>query len=394
MPVTLTANWNYPTRVLVGPGRLAELGEACKSAGIARPLIVTDKGLAEGPVIEKARATLAKAGLAPAIFSDVRGNPTKANLDAGLAAFRDGSHDGVVAIGGGSALDIGKTIAFMNGQTRPVWDFEDVGDWWTRAQTKDIAPIIAVPTTAGTGSEVGRASVVTDETTHRKKIIFHPLMLPRIVIADPETTTGLPPFLTAATGFDALAHCFEAYCAPGFHPLSDGIALEGLRLIKEHLPRAYRNGADIEARSRMLAAASMGATAFQKGLGAVHSISHPIGALYDTHHGLTNGVVLPYVMEFNRGAIEERMMLLARFLDLPRPGFEGVMEWMLAFRKELGVPHSLAELGVKEDRIEEMAAKAVDDPSTGGNPVPMKAPDFANVMRAALNGDVRAARRG
>jgi alcohol dehydrogenase class IV len=392
MPVTLTANWNYPTRVLVGPGRLAELGEACKSTGIRQPLIVTDKGLADGPVIEKARASIAKAGLSVAVFSDVRGNPTKANLDAGLDAFRKGKHDGVVAIGGGSALDVGKTIAFMNGQTRPVWDFEDVGDWWTRADTKGIAPIIAVPTTAGTGSEVGRASVVTNEDTHQKKIIFHPLMLPRIVIADPETTIGLPAFVTAATGFDALAHCFEAFCAPGFHPLSDGIALEGMRLIKEYLPRAYKNGADIEARSRMLAAASMGATAFQKGLGAVHSISHPIGASYDTHHGLTNGVVLPYVMQFNRATIEDKMKLLARFLDLPKPGFDGVMEWMLALRKELGVPHSLAELGVKEDRIEEMATKAVDDPSTGGNPVRMQAPDFAKVMRAALRGDVASAR--
>ena len=391
MPATLTGNWNYPTRVLVGPGRLAELGEACKSTGMKRPLIVTDKGLADSSVIEKARSALAKSGVPVAVFSDVRGNPTKANLDAGIEAFRKGKHDGVIAIGGGSALDIGKTIAFMHGQTRPVWDFEDIGDWWTRAETKDIAPIIAVPTTAGTGSEVGRASVLTNEATHQKKIIFHPLMLPRIVIADPETTVGLPPFLTAATGFDALAHCFEAYCAPGFHPLSDGIALEGMRLIKEYLPRAYKNGGDVEARSRMLAAASMGATAFQKGLGAVHSISHPIGAFYDTHHGLTNGVVLPYVMQFNRAAIENRMKLLARFLDLPKPGFEGVLDWMLALRQELGVPHSLTELGVKEDRIEEMATKAVDDPSTGGNPVPMKAPDFAKVMRAALRGDVAAA---
>ncbi|MBV8766988.1 MAG: iron-containing alcohol dehydrogenase [Hyphomicrobiales bacterium] len=391
MPEMLTANWNYPTRVLVGPGRLAELGEACKGTGMKRPLIVTDKGLAESSVIEKTRTALAKSGLPVAVFSDVRGNPTKANLDAGIEVFRKGGHDGVIAIGGGSALDVGKTIAFMHAQTRPVWDFEDIGDWWTRAQTKDIAPIIAVPTTAGTGSEVGRASVLTNEETHQKKIIFHPLMLPRIVIADPETTIGLPPFLTAATGFDALAHCFEAYCAPGFHPLSDGIGLEGLRLIKEYLPRAFKNGADVEARSRMLAAASMGATAFQKGLGAVHSISHPIGAFYDTHHGLTNGVVLPYVMQFNRDAIEDKMKLLARFLDLPKPGFDGVMEWVLALRKELGVPHSLAELGVKEDRIEEMALKAVDDPSTGGNPVPMKAPDFAKVMRAALRGDVAAA---
>ena len=328
------------------------------------------------------------------MFADVRGNPTEANVTAGLAAFRAGSHDGVVAIGGGSALDVGKTVAFMNGQTRPVWDFEDVGDWWTRADTKGIAPIIAVPSTAGTGSEVGRAAVVTNEATHEKKIIFHPLMLAKVVIADPETTIGLPPFLTAATGFDALAHCFEAYCAPGFHPMAEGIALEGLRLIKTHLPRAYRDGTDIEARSRMLAAASMGATAFQKGLGAVHSISHPVGARYDTHHGLTNGVLLPYVAAFNRPAIEERMGLLSRFLDLSKPGFDGVMDWLLAFRKELGVPHSLAELGVKDDRIDELSEKAVADPSTGGNPVPMQAKDFAKVIRAALSGDVGAAAQG
>jgi alcohol dehydrogenase class IV len=394
MTATLTANWSFPTRVLVGPGRLAELGAACKGAGMARPLIVTDKGLAEGQVIAKASASLKEAGLPVAVFSDVRGNPTESNVKAGLAAFRAGSHDGVVAIGGGSALDVGKTIAFMNGQTRPVWDFEDVGDWWTRAEVKGIAPIVAVPTTAGTGSEVGRASVVTNEATHQKKIIFHPLMLPKIVISDPETTIGLPPFLTAATGFDALAHCFEAYCSPGFHPLCDGIALEGLRLVKDYLPRAYRNGADLEARSRMLAAASMGATAFQKGLGAVHSISHPVGALYDTHHGLTNAVVLPYVMTFNRGAIEDRMRLLARFLDLPHEGFEGVMQWLLALRKELGVPHSLAELGVKDDRIAEMAAMAVGDPTAGSNPVPMQADDFAKVIRAALSGDVAAAAKG
>jgi len=391
MPATLNANWSFPTRVLVGPGRLAELGACCKSAEIARPLIVTDKGLASDRLIAKARALLDAAGLPHALFSDVRGNPTETNVRAGLSAFRSGSHDGVVAIGGGSALDVGKTIAFMNGQTRPIWDFEDIGDWWTRAEVKGIAPIVAVPTTAGTGSEVGRASVVTDEAMHRKKIIFHPLMLPKVVISDPEVTVGLPPFLTAATGFDALAHCFEAFCSPGFHPLCDGIALEGLRLVKEYLPRACRDGTDIEARSRMLAAASMGATAFQKGLGAVHSISHPIGALYDAHHGLTNGVVLPYVMSHNRGAIEERMTLLARFLGLPKPGFEGVLEWVLALRRELGVPHSIADLGVKEERIAEMAAMAVKDPTAAGNPVPMQAEDFAKVMRAALAGNVAAA---
>jgi alcohol dehydrogenase class IV len=392
MAVLITGAWNFPTRVVTGAGRIAELPDACRGNGIARPLLVTDRGLADTDLITGIVQRVREAKIPISVFSDVKGNPTESNLNAGIAAFKAGGHDGVVAVGGGSALDVGKCVAFMVAQCRPVWDFEDIGDWWTRANTDGVAPIIAVPTTAGTGSEVGRAGVITREDTHEKKIIFHPLMLPKIAIEDPELAVGLPPFLTMATGMDALAHCFEAYCAPGFHPLSDGIALEGLRLIKEYLPRAYRNGTDIEARSRMLAAASMGATAFQKGLGAVHSISHPIGALYDTHHGLTNGVVLPYVMEFNRAAIDERMKLLARFLDLQKPGFDGVMEWMLDLRKELGVPHSLAELGVKDDRIEEMAVKAVDDPSTGGNPVPMKAPDFAKVMRAALRGDVAAAR--
>jgi alcohol dehydrogenase class IV len=388
MSVVLTGAWNYPTRVLTGPGRISELAEACKTAGIARPLIVTDKGLADGPVVATAVKVLKDAGLTHNVFSDVKGNPTEANLDAGLAAYKAGTHDGVIAFGGGSALDVGKLVAFMAGQTRPVWDFEDVGDWYTRADSSAIAPIVAVPTTAGTGSEVGRAAVLTNEKTHEKKIIFHPLLLPKVVIADPDLSVGLPPFLTSGTGFDALAHCIEAYCAPGFHPMADGIALEGIRLIAEYLPRAYKDGKDIEARSRMLAAASMGAAAFQKGLGAVHSVSHPVGAFFDTHHGLTNGVMLPYVLAFNRAAVEDRMALLARVLDLKTPGFDGVMEWLLAFRKQLGVPHSLADLGVGEDKIAELAEHAERDPSTGGNPVPMKAKDFEVLIRAAIRGDV------
>ncbi len=388
MSAVLTGAWNYPTRVLTGPGRISELAEACKAAGISRPLIVTDRGLAGTPILEKARGVLKAAGMTDDVFSDVQGNPTESNLNAGVAAFRTGKHDGVVAFGGGSGLDVGKLVAFMPGQTRPVWDFEDVGDWWTRADTSRIAPIVAVPTTAGTGSEVGRASVLTKEDTHEKKIIFHPQLLPKIVIADPELTVGLPPFLTSGTGFDALAHCIEAYCAPGFHPMADGIAVEGIRLIAEYLPRAYKNGTDIEARSRMLAAASMGAAAFQKGLGAVHSVSHPVGAFYDTHHGMTNGVMLPYVLAFNRKAVEDRVALLARVLDLKKPGFDGVMEWLLAFRKELGVPHTLADLGVKEDKVAELAEHAERDPSTGGNPVPMKAKDFEVLIRAAISGDL------
>jgi alcohol dehydrogenase class IV len=388
MTAVLTGSWNYPTRVLTGPGRIGELAEACRSAGIARPLIVTDRGLADGPIVQRAREVLAAAGLPSSVFADVQGNPTSANVDSGLAVYRAGGHDGVIALGGGSGLDVGKCVAFMAGQTRPLWDFEDIGDWWTRADVAGIAPIVAVPTTAGTGSEVGRAGVITNEATHEKKIIFHPLMLPKLVIEDPELTVGLPPVLTVGTGFDALAHCIEAYCAPGFHPMADGIALEGIRLIECYLPRAYRHGGDLEARSRMLAAASMGAAAFQKGLGAVHSISHPVGAFYDTHHGLTNGVVLPYVLAFNRPAIEERMALVARILDLAPADFDAVLAWLIDFRAELGVPHTLAELGVEESRVPELAAHAVRDPSTGGNPRPMQAADFERVITAAIRGDL------
>jgi alcohol dehydrogenase class IV len=387
MTAELAGSWTYPTRVLVGPGRIAVLAEACRSAGIRRPLLVTDRRLADGPVVARAFEVLASAGLEAPVFAEVRGNPTEANVAAGLASYRAGRHDGVVALGGGSALDVGKCIAFMSGQSRPIWDFEDVGDWWTRADAAGIAPVVAVPTTAGTGSEVGRAAVVTNEATHEKKIIFHPGMLPKVAIADPELTVGLPPFLTAATGFDALAHCFEAFCAPGFHPMADGIALEGMRLIAAYLPRAYTDGADLEARSCMLAAASMGAAAFQKGLGAVHSISHPVGAFYDTHHGLTNGVVLPYVAAWNRPAIEDRLDLIARVLDLDGRGFDAVLAWLLDLRRRLGIPHTLAELGVEESRVAELASHAVRDPTAGSNPRPMTQADFEQVIRAAISGD-------
>jgi len=388
MTPVLSGTWNFPTKVWHGPGQITGIVKACGLAGIARPLLVTDGGLAESGVIIRVTQLLELGGLTVPLFSGVKGNPTSANVDAGLAAYRAGNCDGVIAVGGGSALDIGKCIAFMAGQSRPIWDFEDVGDWWTRADEAGIAPIIAVPTTAGTGSEVGRAAVVTNEASREKKIIFHPLMLPKLAICDPELTVGLPPKLTAWTGMDALAHCIEAYCAPGFHPMADGIAVEGVRLIADHLPTAVRDGNDIEARSRMLAAALMGAAAFQKGLGAVHSISHPIGAIYDTHHGLTNGVVLPYVLIFNRPAIEERMAYIASALGLPGGDFDALIEWLLAFRASLHVPHSLGELGVEEARAGELAEKALRDPSTGGNPVPMTVEDFRRVIVAAITGDL------
>jgi alcohol dehydrogenase class IV len=388
MTPVLSGNWNYPTTIWHGPGQITRLAEACQKAGIAHPLIVTDSGLRETGIIIRVTQLLELAGLPHSVFSDVKGNPTEANVTSGLNAYRDANCDGVVAVGGGSALDVGKCIAFMTGQSRPIWDFEDVGDWWTRADSAGIAPIIAVPTTAGTGSEVGRAAVVTNEASHEKKIIFHPLMLPKVAISDPELTVGLPPKLTAWTGMDALAHCIEAYCAPGFHPMADGIAVEGVRLIADHLPTAVRDGNDIEARSRMLAAASMGAAAFQKGLGAVHSISHAVGAVYDTHHGLTNGVVLPYVLAFNRAAIEERMAYLAAALGLPGGDFDALIEWLLAFRASLHVPNTLADLGVEEARAGELAAKALPDPSTGGNPLPMTEDDFRRVIIAAIHGDL------
>jgi alcohol dehydrogenase class IV len=382
--VPLKANWNYPTTVWAGPGRIAELPAACLKLGIERPLLVTDQGLRDAPMMRSTLALVPGAGL----FAGVSSNPVAANIEEGLGVYRRGGHDGVIAFGGGSALDAGKVIAFMSGQTRPLWDFEDVGDWWTRADRHGIAPIVAVPTTAGTGSEVGRAGVVINEATHQKKIIFHPRMMPGIVISDPELTVSLPPRITAATGMDAFAHCFEAYCAPGFHPLADGIALEGMRLIQTYLPRAYDDGTDIEARSRMLAAASMGATAFQKGLGGIHAISHPVGAHFNTHHGLTNAVLLPYILVHNRAAIEARLAVIARTLDLHGEPFGALFEWILAFRRRLGVPHSLAELGVTLRDPLTIGQEAARDPCAAGNPLPTDEAGYTRIFRSAVAGDL------
>jgi alcohol dehydrogenase class IV len=387
MTTVLKGNWNYPTTIWAGPGRIAELPAACQRAGMARPLVVTDQGLLASAMVRAAAAAL---GGAP-VFGGVQGNPTAAHVDAGLAAYRAGRHDGVVAFGGGAALDTGKVVAFISGQQRPLWDFEDIGDWWTRADAAGIAPVVAVPTTAGTGSEVGRAGVILNEATHQKKIIFHPLMMPKVVISDPELTIGLPRWVTAATGMDAFVHCFEAFCAPGFHPLADGIALEGMRLVATYLPRACANGADIEARAQMLAAASMGATAFQKGLGGVHAIAHPVGSFFNTHHGLTNAVVLPYVMEFNRPAIEAKCDMIARVLDLPVRGFDGLYAWVLELRRELGIAHTLAEIGVSVDQAAVIGAEAAIDPSASGNPIPVTAADLERIFRAAVLGQLAAA---
>jgi alcohol dehydrogenase len=382
---TPAANWSFPTAVRFGAGRIGELAEACRAAGIDRPLVVTDAGLAALPITARALGVLADGGLETGLFSDIRPNPGDANLASGVAAFREGGHDGVVAFGGGSGLDVGKLIAFMAGQTLPVWDFEDIGDRWTRADEAAIAPIIAVPTTAGTGSEVGRAGVITDEATHTKKVIFHPKMMPRTVICDPDLTVGMPPFITAGTGMDALAHCLEAYCAPSYHPMAEGIAVEGMRLVFDNLPKVIAEATDIEARAHMMSAAMMGAAAFQKGLGAIHSLSHPVGALYDTHHGMTNAVFMPYVLAFNRPAIEERIERLTGYLGIAG-GFDGFMGAVLDLRARIGVPHTLADLGIDEARRDDIAAMAIVDPTAGGNPVELTIEAAGSIFDKALAG--------
>ncbi len=381
--MNLIGNWGYPTPIKFGAGRIKELAEACKSVGMTKPLLVTDKGLADLPITQNALDIMDDAGLGRAMFSEVDPNPNEKNLEAGVKVYRDGGHDGVIAFGGGSGLDLGKMVAFMAGQTRPVWDFEDVGDWWTRADSDAIAPIIAVPTTAGTGSEVGRASVITDSVTHVKKIIFHPKVLPAIVIADPELTVGMPKFITAGTGMDAFAHCLEAYSSPHYHPMSQGIAVEGMRLVKDNLPRVYADPTDLEARAHMLSAAMMGATAFQKGLGAVHALSHPIGAVYGTHHGTTNAVVIPPVLDYNRAAIEDRFEALNGYLGL-KGGFDGFRAYVVELNDSLSIPKNLTEMGVEASRIDDLTAMALKDPSTGGNPVEMTFDNTKALLEACM----------
>ena len=381
--MSLTGNWSYPTAIRFGAGRINEIADACQASGIRKPLLVTDRGLAYLPITQDTLALLDGAGLGDALFAEVDPNPNEQNLEAGVAAYRDGGHDGVIAFGGGSGLDLGKVVAFMSGQNRPVWDFEDVGDWWTRADADGIAPIIAVPTTAGTGSEVGRAGVIVNSETHDKKIIFHPKILPSIVICDPELTIGMPAAITAGTGMDAFAHCLEAYCSPHYHPMSQGIAIEGMRLVKENLPRAFADDMDIEARAHMMSAAAMGATAFMKGLGAIHALSHPIGAMYNTHHGTTNAVVMAAVLELNRDAIESRIERLAAYLGIDG-GFDGFVGYVRELNASLGIPASLGDLGVTDPDIDWLVDSALKDPSVGGNPVPMDADYTRRLIEACL----------
>ena len=375
-------NWNYPTTVWFGPDRSQQIQQACDALGIKNPLIVTDPGLLQTPIIGEINSNLSTK---TNVYSDVQGNPTGSNVTNGVKVFLEGDHDGVIAIGGGSGMDAGKGIAFLAHQSRPLWDFEDIGDWWTRADSNVIKPIIAIPTTAGTGSEVGRAGVFLNEDNHKKKIIFHPKMLPQIAILDPSLTINLPKGITAGTGMDALAHCLEAYSSPFYHPMAEGTALEGLRLVKENIQEVYHNGKNIEARAHMLVASMMGAAAFQKGLGAIHSITHPVNSLYHTHHGTTNGTVMPFVLNYNRSMIEDKFVRLANFLDI-KGGFDGIVQWVIDLKKEMEIPETLKDMGVQPGDEVKLAPLAQEDPSTGGNPLEMTEEKFQELIANCISG--------
>ena len=375
-------NWNYPTNVWFGVDRSKEIQKACNTLGIKNPLIVTDPGLLQTSIIDEINSGLSSN---TQIYSDVQGNPTGSNVTNGVKVFLEGNHDGVIAIGGGSGMDAGKGIAFLAHQSRPLWDFEDIGDWWTRADSSVIKPIIAIPTTAGTGSEVGRAAVFLNEENHKKKIIFHPKMLPQIAILDPSLTLNLPKSITAGTGMDALAHCIEAYSSPFYHPMAEGTALEGLRLVKENIQEVYHNGKNVEARSHMLVASMMGAAAFQKGLGAIHSVTHPVNSLYKTHHGTTNGTVMPFVLNYNRSTIEEKFNRLANFLDI-KNGFEGIIDWIIELKKDMEIPETLKDMGVNEGDEIKLAPLAQEDPSTGANPLEMTVERFQELILNCISG--------
>mgnify|MGYP003969597167 CR=1 FL=1 len=386
--MTYSANWNYPTNVKVGAGRINELSDLCKGLGMQAPLMITDPGLAALPMLKKIVDDVNASGLRCGFFSGIQANPTGENVQAGVAFYQEYKHDGVIAFGGGSALDAAKAVALMVGQTNPIWDFEDVGDNWTHVNVEAMAPVVAVPTTAGTGSEVGRASVITDAEKHLKKIIFHPNMLPTEVILDPELTVGLPSMITAATGMDALSHNLEALCSPFYHPMGEGIAVEGIRLVQEFLPRAVADGSDIEARTQMLVCSSMGATAFQKGLGGMHALAHPLGALFNAHHGTLNAILMPYVLKANRSEIEQRIDRLTRYMGLSETGFDGFMNWVLEMRKQLKIPHSLAEINIDTDQAETVGKMAVEDPSAGGNPISFSAEQYQQIFIDAVNGNL------
>ncbi|MCF6359900.1 MAG: iron-containing alcohol dehydrogenase [Cyclobacteriaceae bacterium] len=383
-----STNWNFPTTIWFGNGRIKELVKACNQLGMCNPLFVTDEGLINLDIVTTTTGLLKPGGIAFNIYSNVQGNPTGSNVSAGVSFYNKNKCDGVIAFGGGSALDAGKSIAFMSGQTHPLWDFEDIGDNWTKANEKGIAPIIAIPTTAGTGSEVGRAAVILDEQALSKKIIFHPKMLPSIIILDPELTIGLPANITAWTGIDALVHAIEAYCAPGYHPMADGIAIEAIRAITQNLPLVFSNGSNLQARGNMLTASSMAAVAFQKGLGSIHSIAHQLGGLYNIQHGLANSILLPYGLKQNASAIEDKMVHLCTILELKNPSTNTFIDYVLDLRKQLNIPNSLSEIGITKEDAQKLGEMAFNDPSTPTNAKPVSAQELQNLFIASVEGDL------
>ncbi len=385
--MTLSANWNFPTSISLGAGCINDVVDECRALGIERPLIVTDPGLSALPFVSKLHADCAAAGLDVGLFSDVHPNPTGEDIEAGLTIYHGGGHDGVIALGGGSSLDAGKAVALMAGQTRPLRDFEDIGDNWTRVNTSGVAPVIAIPTTAGTGSEVGRASVILDIESHEKKIIFHPLMMPKKVILDPELTLGLPAGLTAATGMDALSHSLEAFCAPAYHPMARAIAIEAIGMVKTWLPLAVQDGGNIEARTHMLVASTMGATAFQRGLGAMHALAHSLGAVFGAHHGMLNAILMPYVLKANRPVIEDDIAGLAQIIGL-EGSFEAFLGWILGLRTEFGIPHDLAAIGITAGCAGHIGEMSVADPSAGTNPILFDKENYSAICRAAIKGSL------
>ncbi len=382
-------NWNYPTTMWVGENRIKDISLACKNLNLKKPLFVTDDQLVNKKIVKDTLINLKNENVTVEVYSNVKGNPTGTNVHEGVVFYKEKECDGVIAFGGGSGLDVGKAIAFMSGQTLPIWDFEDVGDNWKKANSEKISPIIAVPTTAGTGSETGRASVILNEKTGVKNIIFHPKFLPSIVILDPTLTIDLPPNVTAATGMDALAHNLEAFCAPGYHPMADGIALEGMRLIKKWLLEAVKNGSNIEARMNMLTAASMGSTAFQKGLGGIHSLSHPVNAANNIHHGLSNAIFMPYVLSFNRDVIENKIVKVCEYLDLKDKSFDTFLNWVLDLRNNLNIPHKLSEVIENNDfDLDKLSKMALNDPSTGGNPKKLTLDDMKIMYQHSMSGEL------
>ena len=384
----LSGDWNYPTEIIAGAGAVQRLAESCALLKISAPLLITDPGLAALPLVDEAIAQCRQAGLKTGLFSNIKSNPNGQNVVDGVEAYSDGCHDGIIAFGGGSAIDASKAIALMVDQTLSLWEIEVLEQSWLSADDSAIPPIVAVPTTAGTGSEVGRAALITDEQRQLKKIIFHPRLQPLKVILDPELTVGLPATITAATGMDALSHNLEALCSSSYHPMSEGIAVEGIRLVKEYLPRAVADGSDIEARMQMIVASSMGATAFSKGLGAMHALAHPLGALYDAHHGLLNAILMPYVLQANRSEISERIERLSRYINLSEPSFDGFLCWVLELREQLNIPHSLSDIGIDLEQQRRIGQMATEDPTAATNPVAFTAEQYSEIFRRAVTGEL------